>query len=131
MAKDRNVKLTLADLIAKKEAKEAAKNRTQEVYIESLDGCITIHAPSLSTIFKAMDMINDSAEASMYSNAYLIYHSVKEFQNPELLQAYEVKDNIDIVFALLTPLEIGEVATKVMQLAGFAKPEEVDKKIKN
>jgi len=131
MAKDRNVKLALADLIAKKAAKEAAQNRTEEVYVDSLEGSLTIHVPPRSSIYKAMDMGGDNMEDSMYSNAFLIYHAVKEFQSQELLEAYGVKDNIDIVFSLLTPVEIAEVSTKIMQLSGYAKPEQIQSNLKN
>jgi hypothetical protein len=130
MTKTLDKKLTLADLIAKKAEKEAKQNRTEDVYIESLGGHITIQNPPRSVIYKAIDMMGDSAEDNVYANAYLIYHSVKMFQEKELHDAYEVKDPVEIVGKLLEPVEINEVATKIMTLAGFAKPEDVEKNLK-
>lgn len=131
MSMDRGVKLTLSDLIAKKAQKEAAQNRTEDVFIEGLQGCITVHNPDKKILYKAIDMMGESTEDTIYANAFLIYNAVKDFQSPELLKAYEVKDNVEIVFKLLTLAEISDVATTIMELTGFAKPEQVKKNLKN
>lgn len=129
--KKREVKLTLADLIAKKAAKEAQQNRTEDVYIDSLGGSISVHNPNKSVIYKVMGKMGENIEDNVYANAELIYHSVKYFQNAELLEAYEVKEPVEIVGKLLEPYEINEVATRIMEISGFAKPEEVESNIKN
>lgn len=129
----RDVKLTLADLIAKKADKEAARTRTKDVYVESLGGLITIQAPERSVLYKGMDMIGDNsnAEDTMYANAFLIYNSVKDFREPDLLAAYEVKDPIEIVGKLLELFEIAEVSEEILALTGFSKPEKVKNDTKN
>lgn len=129
----RDVKLTLADLIAKKADKEEARNKTEEVYVESLGGTIMVHIPERSVLYKAMDMIGDNsnAEDTMYANAYLIYNSVKEFREADLLSAYEVKDPVEIVGKLLEIYEIGEVAERILAISGFSKPEKARDDIKN
>lgn len=129
--KDRDVKLTLAALIAKKADKEAARNRSEDMYIESLGGSITVTAPNRSIFYKAVDMTEDTLESQVYSNMFLVYNAVSLFRNQELLEAYEVIDNVEIVDRLLTVAEIKEVANKVMVLGGFSKPEEVQEEIKN
>lgn len=129
--KERDVKLTLSALIAKKAEKEAARNRSEDMYIESLGGSITVTAPSRSIFYKAIDMTEDTVESQVYSNMFLVYNAVSLFRNQELLDAYEVIDNVDIVDRLLTIAEIKEVANKVMELGGFSKPEEVQEEVKN
>lgn len=129
--KERDVKLTLSALIAKKAEKEAARNRFEDMYIESLGGSITVTAPSRSIFYKAIDMTEDTVESQVYSNMFLVYNAVSLFRNQELLDAYEVIDNVDIVDRLLTIAEIKEVANKVMELGGFSKPEEVQEEVKN
>lgn len=131
MANKRDTKLTLADLIAKKAEKEAQKNRTEDVYVESLGGSITIHRPANKIIYQAIDMDNSGIEDKLYANAYLIYHSVKSFQEKELHEAYGVKEPVEVVFQLLEPIEIKEVAEKIMEISGFAKVEQVEKNSKN
>lgn len=127
--KSRDTKLTLNDLIAKKAAKEAAQNFSEDIYIDSLEGCITVTNPGKSAVYKCMDMMDrESTETTIYANAYLIYHAVKVFQDATLQEAYECKDPIEIVGKLLTPIEIGEVAYRITELCGFGK---VDEEIKN
>lgn len=129
--KDRDVKLTLSALIAKKADKEAARNRSEDMYIESLGGSITVTAPNRSIFYKAVDMTEDSVESQVYSNMFLIYNSVSLFRNQELLEAYDVIDNVEIVDRLLTVVEIKEVANKVMELGGFANPTKEKEELKN
>lgn len=127
----RDVKLTLSALIAKKADKEAARNRSEDMYIESLGGCITIDVPIRSILYKAIDMTGDTTESQVYANMFIIYNAVSLFRNPELLEAYDIKDNVEIVDRLLTIAEIREVAERVLELAGFSKPEEVKQEQKN
>ncbi|MGQ7276640.1 phage tail assembly chaperone [Brevibacillus thermoruber] len=126
MANKRDTKLTLADLIAKKAEKEAQANRSEEMYIESLGGSITVHTPKKSVVFKSIDMTGDSVEDNMYANAYLVYESVPMFQDKSLHEAYEVKEPVQIVEKLLLPVEIKEVAEKAMELAGFTKKDPIE-----
>lgn len=130
MAK-RDTKLTLADLIAKKAAKEAEQNRTVDIYVESLGGSITVQNPKKNVVYKTIDMTGESAEDNMYANAYLVYNSVSMFQDKSLHEAYEVKDPIEIVEKLLLPVELKQVADKIMELAGFNKPEDTIENVKN
>ncbi|MED5017932.1 hypothetical protein P9847_11525 [Paenibacillus chibensis] len=130
---DRNVKLTLKDLIAKKAAKQAARNWSEEVFIDSLEGEITVSHPGEKIMFKTFDMVDgsSSAEDAVYANAFVIYHAVKLFQSQELMDEFDVKDNVDIVRHLLTPVEINELAQLIMERSGFAKGEQVKEKAKN
>ncbi|SDT22105.1 hypothetical protein SAMN05444162_3455 [Paenibacillaceae bacterium GAS479] len=132
MSKQRDTKLTLADLIAKKADKQAVKFKSEDVYIDGLGGTVTITVPSKSVIYKAIDMMDrTSLESVMYANCFLIYNSIKELQSAELLEAYDISDNVLIVDELLTIAEVNELTNKIMVLAGVNKPEEVESELKN
>ncbi|MBO7747352.1 hypothetical protein I8J29_24510 [Paenibacillus sp. MWE-103] len=130
MGQHRDTKLTLGDLIAAKAAKAERVNRSEEVYIDSLGGTTTMQAPAREVVYKAIDMQGDTAD-NVYSNTYVVYNSIPLFRDPELLAAYEVKDNLEIVARLLEPYEINELAGRAMMLGGYAKPEEAAKGVKN
>lgn len=129
--KEHDVKLTLSALIAKKADKEAARNRSKDIYIDSLEGTITVKAPKRSIFYKSFDMSGDTVESQMYANMFLIYNAISLFQNQELLDAYEIIDNVEIVDRLLTPAEIKVVAEEILALGGFSKPEEAGEEVKN
>ncbi|MDN4093576.1 hypothetical protein QYF48_12195 [Brevibacillus agri] len=130
MANKRDTKLTLADLIAKKAAKEeSSKNKTTSIYVKSLDGELEIEVPNRKIIYQVIDMTGESMESKMYANAYLVYHSVKLFRQPEMIEGKS--DPVDIVFDMLEPYEIGEIQSKIMELSGFVKPEETFEELKN
>jgi hypothetical protein len=133
MGISRDTKLTLADLVAKKAAKEARSTQTKDVYVHSLEGNITLEIPTRDTVYKMIDMQGDGSNMAdvVYANAFLVYHAVPLFRDPELLEAYDVKDKIEIVGKLLEPFEINEVAGLVMKLAGFTKPEAIEESTKN
>lgn len=120
----RDVKLTLADLIAAKATKEAQRSVTADVYIASLGGCITVYRPERKVLYKAGDLAGETMAEKMYSNAYLVYNSCKSLQTTDLQEAYGVSDPIDIVYALLDPIEINDAAEKIMEISGFTRVEE-------
>lgn len=126
-----NKKLTLADLIAKKSDKQAEKNRVEPFLVASLGGEVEVSNPGSSAVYKVLDMPSDTTSDAMYANATLVYQAVKLFQSPELHEEYEVLDPIDIVLILLTPAEIKLAAQTVMEIAGFASPEEMSNNVKN
>lgn len=127
----RDVKLTLTDLVAKKAEKEAARTRSEDVYVESLGGYLTVQSPPRNIFFKSIDMSGDTTESQVYANMFLIYNSVSLFRNSELLAEYDVTDNVEIVEKLLEFHEIKDLAEKAMELSGFMKPQKLDEEIKN
>ncbi|MWC26632.1 phage tail assembly chaperone [Paenibacillus sp. MMS18-CY102] len=133
MSKAKNTKLTLAALIEKKAAREVRANRTEEVFVDSLDGMLTLSVPPKDIVYKSIDMQQEgnSVADTMYSNALVIYHSVELFRDPELLKAYEVSDNIEIVSKILEPYEVNDIAVKVLELGGYSKPGATQADLKN
>ena len=68
---EKHTRLTLDEMIRRSEqVKEAkSKNKTKELYVESLDGTITITKPTRNQVNDAMNMDAYSGE----SDAYLVY----------------------------------------------------------
>ena len=84
---EKHTRLTLDEMIRRSEqVKEAkSKNKTKELYVESLDGTITITKPTRNQVNDAMNMDASSGE----SDAYLVYECVTEppLKNKQLQQA--------------------------------------------
>ena len=68
---EKHTRLTLDEMIRRSEqVKEAKnKNKTKELYVESLDGTITITKPTRNQVNDAMNMDASSGE----SDAYQVY----------------------------------------------------------
>lgn len=128
MSKSHNTKLTLNDLIAKKAEKANKRNKTEDVYLDSLGGMVTIRVPEDRVILKAMDMMKDETiEGVMQAYVYAIYYSVDLFQDPKLHEEYEVQDPTDIVVKLLDLGERLSLGDQIMKLSGLA---DIDKTVK-
>lgn len=129
MANKQGTKLVLADLIAKKLEKESKRAKTEDVFIKSLGGDITVQVPEDRVVMKAIDVMKDGdIESVMEAYGYLIYHSVELFKNTELHNEYEVQVPTDIVYKLLELNERLELGDKIMKMSGLA---DLDKKVKN
>lgn len=113
-------KLTLEDIIAKKLEKEQKRNKKGTFYVESLGGKVEYVVPDESTLLRAMDKFEaGSMEKINEAYTYLIYHSVPIIRNPELHEAYEVVDPLDIVpkvFELKERMSLGEKVLKLARL---------------
>lgn len=128
MSNKRNTtKLTLKDLIAKKEQILEAKKTPQraELYIESLDGCITVLEPSKALIRDAQEM--DDADE------YLLYNSVIEpnLKSGELREAYGAATGVELVDMFFKPGEVTQIARECLRLAGVGDTVEVVGDLKN
>lgn len=122
-------KLTLEDIIAKKLEKQNKRNKKGTFYVESLGGQVEYEVPDESTLLRAMDKFEaGSMEKINDAYVYLIYNSVPIIRNPELHEAYEVVDPLDIVskvFELKERMNLGE---KILKLA---KLDEIGEDVKN
>ena len=103
---EKHTRLTLDEMIRRSEqVKEAKnKNKTKELYVESLDGTITITKPTRNQVNDAMNMDASSGE----SDAYLVYECVTEppLKNKQLQQAYGCQDPLDILDKIFEPGEV-------------------------
>ena len=115
MGKEQFKKLTLEQLIAKKEqaAAEKSKKKTAELYVKSLDACITIQKPDAKLMRDIMEMED--------GNEYLVYQCCIDpcLKSKELLEAYGVAVPHEIVNEIFEPGEIGAISLKCAELAGY------------
>lgn len=113
---DKKTKLTLEELVRRKvqmlEAK--GKPKTEELYIESLDGTITITAPTRALVMDSQNM-GDNAEA----DAYFVLQIVTDPPLTQVAKEYGVAEPIDIVDILFTPGEVSQIAQRGLALAGY------------
>lgn len=115
MGKEQIKKLTLEDLIAKKEQVLAIKKKTQELEIKSLGGSITIKSATT-------DIISDAiSKGGHEADVYAVYNCVIEpnLKDKKLQDAYECFEPIDIVDKLFSNGDASFIAEQIMKLSGY------------
>lgn len=114
MSKESYTKLTLAELIAKKEQAKNAKKQPlrKELYIESLGGTITVEEPN-------RDILSDSVELDNKGQAYMVYQCCVDpcLKSSELLEGVSEPD--ELVHMLFKPGEISFISNFCLEMAGF------------
>lgn len=123
----KNIKLTLKDLIAKKEQVLNGKKKTRDLHIKSLEGVITIEKPSIETVIDATK-IDDGVE----SDKYLVYNCIIEpnLRDKELQKEYGCIEPTEIL-KIFADGEISSIAKECMNLAGYGGSVSVVDDIKN
>jgi len=127
-----NKKITIKDLLAKKEQLKKKKARTQELYIESLDGSIIIQEPSREIALEGLEMAGEGR--SDEADVYVVYHSVIEpnLKDKELQKEFGCVEPTDIVTLLFRSGEITAISGFALQLAGYGQGvKKVDRELKN
>ena len=113
---NKKTKLTLDELVRRKaqmlDAK--AKQKTEELYIESLDGTVTITAPTRAIIMDAQGMDDVSV-----ADAYFVLQLVTDPPLTQVAKEYGVAEPTDIVDILFTPGEVSQIAQRGLDLAGY------------
>lgn len=126
-----NKKLTIADLIAKKEA--LAERQKQIATVETAVGVVTIRMPDKALVAEALDMGKNGGDE------YLIYECVKEpnLKDAKLQMAYDCGEPMEIVTKIFKPGEASALATLILQHAGYTQDgsakfvEAADEAVKN
>lgn len=120
-------KLTIKNLIAKKEQILNNRRATRDLYVKSLDSVITIEKPSIETIVDASKIEN-----GVESDKYLVYNCIVEpnLKDKELQQAYGCVEPIEIL-KIFEDGEISSIAIECMNLAGYRGSVSVVDDIKN
>lgn len=120
-------KLTIQNLIEKKDEISEKKQQTFEVFIPSLEGHVTIKKPSRGMISTATEMAQKGQEYE--SDMFIVYHSVidPKLKDKELLKAFDVNPNkgYEVVEKLFSSLEVGQLAQQIVN-AGEGKVRLVD-----
>ena len=125
---DKNTKITLAELIKRKEqVLEAKKNvKRARVYVKSLGGEIVIKAPTKS-------LATESAEMEKDGDAHLVYECVAEpdLHSKELQEAYGCTYPEEIVEKIFDDGEISPIVMECMKLAGYIDSVKLVEEVKN
>ncbi|WP_105614370.1 phage tail assembly chaperone [Vallitalea okinawensis] len=121
-------KLTLQDLLNKKESITNGREETRELYVNSLDGTILIKKPDRKLCLEAIDM-----DDTDYADIFVVYNCVVEpnLKDQKLHQAYGVIEPDDIVQAIFEPGEITNISKECLKYAGYINSVEVVADIKN
>ncbi|NBI30908.1 phage tail assembly chaperone [Chengkuizengella marina] len=126
-------KLTLADLLTKKEQLKKKKKRTMALYIESLDAEIVIEEPSRAFAMEAIEMAQDQTRSDQ-ADAHVVYNCVIEpnLKDKDLQKQFECVEPTDIVDIIFRSGEVSAISGHVLELAGYGQGvQKVDKELKN
>jgi len=118
MSKENAKKATFKDLLEKKIQKEKDKNKTKEIYIDSMDATLTFNKPSDDVVLDAVEIMGNEKDTRKIVEAYknLIYLTCKTLQDVELQKELEVVDPFDTVSILFSLGEILEIGNQIMEL---------------
>lgn len=113
-------KITVTDLLKEKEKYQVKSDLREDVYIERLNGHITIQKPERSLVLEAISM-DDDQEQKENADPFFVYNIVVDpnLKDQELLSAYGCVEPLDIVTKLFEPGEIVQIAQIGMGLAGY------------
>ena len=118
MSKEQQTKITLQELMRRKEQMLEAKKKkkTAEFYVASLDGTITIEEPSAAICRDCAEL-----EESNDADEYLLLNVIVDppLQKKEIQDAFECKMPLDIIEKIFAPGEIRALAAAALELAGF------------
>lgn len=108
-------KLTLKDLLSKKEEINNRKKETKEIYISSLGGTITVKKPDRQLCIDALEMPDDKGDM------FLVYESVisPNLKDIQLHKEYGVVEPFEIVEKIFEPGEITSLAQELVKMAGY------------
>lgn len=116
MNKEKIKKLTLADIISKKEQIQDSKKKLGEIYVPSLEGYIVVEKPDRELMADAHEYEN-----GMDSNVHLVSNCIVEpnIKDKETMSELGVHTPKELLQTILSDGEIGTIAEKLMDLAGY------------
>lgn len=126
--KETPVKITLKDLIARKQEIKNKKKEKRDLYIKSLDSVITVLKPDADLCLDSMDMEGNEG------NDYLVYNCVVEpnLKDVELHKEYGVEENpMQIVHEIFDNGEVTSIANECLKFSGYVDSVKVVEDIKN
>lgn len=123
-------KLTLNDLLARKEQREAEKIEFKKVYVPSMEGELELKKLPLTRFLGLLDGLNEDMGAgeAMRAQLEVIYEFVPLFHNKELQDAYECVEPTEIVAKIFNDnlSEINLVLTEIFGFYGMDSGEIID-----
>ena len=124
-------KVTLEKLIQKKLEKDGKRNATKEIYVESLDGNITVNNPTDTQRIEFADKTRSGSYVDMV-DAYikLIYDNCPMLHSKDLQKEIGVSYPYDTVKAIFDVDEIIDIGVQVLRFFDDEE-EEADENLKN
>lgn len=125
-------KLTLTDLIKKKDEIIRKDKKRKELHLEQLNATITIEEPDDALVMDSVDLAQDE-NFSGNGDDYLVYNMVIEpnLKDPELQKIYECNEPTEIVSKIFDRGTIKGIAEAGMELAGYTSKVTPVDKLKN
>ena len=129
-----NKKITLEELIARKEQGQRDKLEFKEVEVKSLGGSLMLKKIPLASVLRLIDNARgeSSLSGNLDTNKELIYKCCPLLQDKKLKEIYseQITEPYDIVTAVLNDNvgEIAKIADKIMEFYGL---DNAEKEIKN
>ena len=120
-------KLTVEELIARKKQSENDKFAAIPFHVKAVDGEIMFAKKSLSKVLDMMDGMTDADSAIENYKLFreLIYEHCQVLHNPELQQAYECTEPIDIVDKIFGE-DLGNITEAAEVILSFYGPTDED-----
>lgn len=114
---NKNMKLTLAELLRRKEQMLESKKtkKTLDLYVKSIDATITIEEPTGALCRDANDMEPGEGDK------YMCYECIVEpnLKDAEVQKQFGCTNPMDIVDVIFAPGEIPQITIECMKLAGY------------
>lgn len=127
-----DIKVTLKQLIEKKLEKDGKKTATKDIYIKSLDGCITFNNPSDSARIEYAEKTRNGSYVDLVDGMVkLIYDCCPMLHAKELQESIDVDYPYDTVKAIFDLDEIMELGVKLMNFFDDDKEDGSEEKLKN
>lgn len=130
MNKETHKKLALEDLMARAEQRAGDKKAYKQLYIEPLDGELTVEKIPLTRVLSMLDGVNSNNMIdSLDFQVNLIYQCCPVLRNPELQGAYDCNEPTDIVCAVFEDKmdAISKAAEDILDFYGLADHKEAVK----
>lgn len=120
---DKKKRITLNDLLARKEQADKDKMELKYLYCEGLGGEIQVVRLPMRRILEYMDEVGEQTKMveSMEWNIQLIYAHCPIFKDRQLQEVYECKEPDEIIEKVFNGniSAIGTFAQKILTLYGF------------
>ena len=122
MAKEKKLqRLTLEQLLAASERREAALNKTEEIEVPQLGGTLLFKRPSDEMMLDFVNRVNAAGEDDMMGvtvdeMAKIIYSCCDQLRDKELYEQLDVGDPVDVVHKILDAGDIIDLGDKVCSM---------------
>lgn len=110
-------KLTIEDIIAKKDQIQDDKKKTIKIHVNSLGGYVTLEKPDRKLIADSLQK-----ETGLDSNIHVVYNTMIEpdLKDKEAQKAFGVLTPKELLTAILSDGEVSVIAEKLMEVAGYS-----------